>query len=52
MGDNYFGEQLNFTSEENLPSNLIKSMQFIQAKLSPGEVQSSTQGHTAHRGLN
>ena len=37
MGDNYFGEQLNFTSEENLPSNLIKSLQFIQAKLSPGE---------------
>lgn len=52
MGDNYFREQLNFTAEENLPSNLIKSMQFIQAKLSPGEVLSSTQGHTAHRGLN
>lgn len=52
MGDNYFGEQLNFTSEKNLPSNLIKSLQFIQAKLSPGEVQSSTQGHIAHRELN
>lgn len=52
MGDNYFEEQSNFTSEENLPSNLIKFMQFIQAKLSPGEVQCSTQGHTAHCGLN
>lgn len=51
MGDNYFGEQSNFTSEENLPSNLIKSLQFIQAKLSPSEVWSS-QGHTALRGLN